>query len=243
MFSFSQQHIAPSIYKADEPAEFKGVVSNQPFPHLAYLSAKDAYGNPVVKVLPLVNAWKFGAATLLNEIGADTARVWVQLNGTLIQRGRSLALDLNTGKPISCGENKSGKICDSVSMMELSDGRSSIRYIQNVPLNFPNPQAEDAGITTISGEIVDSKCYLGAMNPGEGKPHRSCAVRCISGGIMPLLVYTERGEEKQVVLVGKKNLSINKDVLPFVAAPVRVKGRLFHFANWDYLEVESVQSL
>jgi hypothetical protein len=60
---------------------------------------------------------------------------------------------------------------------------------------------------------------------------------------MPVLVYTELGEEKHVVLIGKKDLPINNYVLPFVAAPVRVKGRLFHFANWDYLEVESVESL
>jgi hypothetical protein len=28
---------------------------------------------------------------------------------------------------------------------------------------------------TLTGEIVDSKCYLGVMNPGQGKVHRDCA--------------------------------------------------------------------
>jgi len=36
------------------------------------------------------------------------------------------------------------------------------------------------------GEIVDSKC-LGVMTPGQLTTHRACAIRCISGGIPPVL--------------------------------------------------------
>ena len=32
--------------------------------------------------------------------------------------------------------------------------------------------AVDFGEVTLAGEIVDSKCYLGVMNPGNGKVHR-----------------------------------------------------------------------
>ena len=31
------------------------------------------------------------------------------------------------------------------------------------------PETIDLGATTLTGEIVDSKCYLGVMNPGRGK--------------------------------------------------------------------------
>ena len=44
-------------------------------------------------------------------------------------------------------------------------------------------RAEDLGFTTLIGEIVDTKCFLGVMNPGSGKVHRECAARCLSGGI------------------------------------------------------------
>src|SRR6266403_3549555 len=47
------------------------------------------------------------------------------------------------------------------------------------------------GTMTLTGEIVDSKCYLGVMNPGRGKVHRDCASRCISGGIPPIFVTTD----------------------------------------------------
>ena len=42
------------------------------------------------------------------------------------------------------------------------------------------------GTQTLKGEIIDSKCYLGVMNPGESKPHRECAVNCLRGGIPAL---------------------------------------------------------
>ena len=44
------------------------------------------------------------------------------------------------------------------------------------------------GPRTLTGEIVDAKCYLGAMNPGEGKVHKDCASLCLLGGIPPLFV-------------------------------------------------------
>ena len=49
----------------------------------------------------------------------------------------------------------------------------------------------DLGTVTVTGEIVDSKCYLGVMNPGQGKVHRDCAARCLSGGIPPIFVTTD----------------------------------------------------
>ena len=44
------------------------------------------------------------------------------------------------------------------------------------------------GVATLRGEIVDSKCYLGAMKPGDQKTHKACATLCIRGGIPPVLV-------------------------------------------------------
>ena len=43
----------------------------------------------------------------------------------------------------------------------------------------------------LGGEIVDSKCYLGVMNPGRSKVHRDCAARCLRGGIPPMLVTAD----------------------------------------------------
>src|SRR3954468_6660977 len=86
---------------------------------------------------------------------------------------------------------------------------------------------EHLGTVTLTGEIVDSKCYLGVMNPGQGKVHRDCAARCISGGIPPaLLARDASGGAKLLPLTGPGGASINKQVLEFVAEPVVVSGTL-----------------
>ncbi|HRC84252.1 MAG TPA: hypothetical protein PK413_01435 [Thermoanaerobaculia bacterium] len=90
------------------------------------------------------------------------------------------------------------------------------------------PARRSLGRIELEGEIVDGKCYLGAMVPGEGKPHRGCAARCISGGAPPLLrVRAENGPAFQVLLMAEDGGPLGPEILPFVAEPVRVKGTLY----------------
>ena len=86
--------------------------------------------------------------------------------------------------------------------------------------------ATSLGRRTLWGEIVDSKCHIGVMNPGLGKAHRACAIRCISGGIAPvLLVRSEKtGRATYYLLVGEDGEAINDEVLEMVALPVEITG-------------------
>jgi hypothetical protein len=85
----------------------------------------------------------------------------------------------------------------------------------------------ELGEHTLRGEIVDSKCYLGVMNPGEGKVHRDCAVRCISGGIPPAFVVRDsRGNTRMLLLTGADGKAIGREVLPYAGEPVEITGRL-----------------
>lgn len=85
----------------------------------------------------------------------------------------------------------------------------------------------DLGRHTLEGEIVDSKCYLGVMKPGRKKTHRACAVRCISGGIPPILrVETAGGDPVHLLLVGANGEAVNKQILSFVAEQVAITGRV-----------------
>lgn len=91
----------------------------------------------------------------------------------------------------------------------------------------PPPTAQDLGLVAVTGEIVDSKCFLGVMNPGDLKPHRDCATRCISGGVPPLLlVRLPDGSARQLLLVGAQGEAIGPRLLDRIAEPVRVTGRL-----------------
>jgi hypothetical protein len=93
----------------------------------------------------------------------------------------------------------------------------------------PNAQANpvNLGRQTLVGEIVDSKCYLGVMNPGRLTPHRACAVRCISGGIPPiLLVRQKEGPPLYFLLVSSNGRAVNKQVLDMVAEPIQITGEV-----------------
>lgn len=97
---------------------------------------------------------------------------------------------------------------------------------------------EPAGEVRLRGEIVDSKCYLGVMNPGEGKVHRDCATRCISGGIPPALIVRDAsGQRRFLLLSGPGGRAINREILTYVGEPIVLTGRLFR--SGDRLRIEA----
>ena len=146
----------------------------------------------------LVDLGKFGAADFVSGWHGRRA----ELLGTLIYREGRTMLEVVPG-----------------SLVEASGGAG-------LEAGAVLPE-ERLGRTTVRGEIVDSKCFLGVMNPGSRKPHRACAVRCISGGIPPML-RTGGGEgmPMDILLVGQDGESIGGEVLPFVAEPVVIEGDL-----------------
>lgn len=123
---------------------------------------------------------------------------------------------------------------DGKTLMELTKGAKSIvdfSYSDNSVTSL-----KSLGQVEMIGEIIDPKCYFGVMKPGEGKVHRSCAIRCISGGIPPVLrVENVNGETNYFILRGQIGQQINQKVLDFVAEPVKVSGELYQFNNWMFL--------
>jgi len=84
-----------------------------------------------------------------------------------------------------------------------------------------------AAHVTLKGEIIDPKCYLGAMKPGGGKTHKACAMLCISGGVPPMLVTRDANEQETFYLLTTDQGGVaNELVLPFVGDRVEVAGRL-----------------
>jgi hypothetical protein len=123
----------------------------------------------------------------------------IRLKGTLIERGQDRMLEV---LPESIGET----------------GKLPVPSVD---------QPVDLGPVRLRGEIVDSKCYLGVMNPGNGKVHRDCAVRCISGGVPPAFIAKDAaGETRVLLLVGSDGRALNKEILSFVAEPVEIPGQL-----------------
>jgi len=96
----------------------------------------------------------------------------------------------------------------------------------------------DLGPITLTGEIVDSKCYLGVMNPGNGKVHRDCAARCLSGGVPPVFVTSGPGGEL-LLLVDPDGKALGHDALrEFIAEPITVQGELLERGPARLLEID-----
>jgi hypothetical protein len=93
------------------------------------------------------------------------------------------------------------------------------------PASAPLPSRDREGAVAnvqLTGEVVDSKCYFGVMNPGAGKVHRDCAVRCISGGIPPAFLVRDSSGNTATLLLA----NWSRDLLQHIAEPVTIRGRL-----------------
>jgi hypothetical protein len=77
---------------------------------------------------------------------------------------------------------------------------------------------------TVVGELVDSKCHLGVMKPGEGPTHRDCAVRCLLGAVPPMI--SERGTRARLALVNEDGRPFFSDFSALAGRPLSVRGTL-----------------
>ena len=103
----------------------------------------------------------------------------------------------------------------------------SIKAAETNSLMLTGTETIPLGRQTLAGEIVDSKCFLGVMNPGQLLPHRACAIRCISGGIPPVLLVREtNGAAIYLLLVSADGKPVNQQVLDVVAEPVEITGEV-----------------
>jgi hypothetical protein len=88
----------------------------------------------------------------------------------------------------------------------------------------------------LDGEIVDTKCYLGVMVPGEGHAHAACAALCVRGGIPPaLLVRTSEGGRNLYLLETPSGEPIGADAASWAGSRVAVSGVTGTRAGWRTL--------
>jgi hypothetical protein len=177
------------------------------------ISGKDIWGNLSYLTIPLVGYGKHGAETAIAEIEKENKMQLdhkeVVLKGTLLY---------NDGKTI----------------LQIDNNEDPVVKISTVPVPAELlQQKKELGVFKVKGEIIDPKCFFGVMKPGEGKPHRDCAIRCILGGITPMLaVRNDKGESNYYILVGPNGERMNAAVQDYVAEPVEIEARLVLCDDW-----------
>ncbi len=166
----------------------------------------------------LIDYGKFGAEKTLYDLFEDNLndKRNVKLLGTLIKGDGRTLLELTKGKE---------------SILEVNTSNESLTV-------------DTLGQVVLSGEIIDPKCYFGVMKPGEGKIHRSCAIRCISGGIPPVLKYESKpGKIDYAVIKGANGQMVNHKVLDFVAEPIQLSGFLYQFNTWKVIYLDELKGI
>lgn len=94
-----------------------------------------------------------------------------------------------------------------------------------------------ASRVTLRGEIVDSKCFLGAMVPGAGKTHRECGSLCLRGGIPPALFVRDRdGHETLLLLETERGEAIGARAVELAGRSVEITGMRAERGGWPTLQ-------
>jgi hypothetical protein len=182
------------------PRTIAGIITARPYPaiRLEPPSSSDENGD---RWALLVAPGKHGAGTLTAAFDGQR----VTLDATRIQRGQTVMFEVAPGS-IAAGPD--------------SDSRKSSAAV--VP-----EAAADGTPVMLRGEIVDSKCFLGVMVPGEGKTHKDCASLCLRGGIPPAFVVRDReGRTALMLLVSESGGSLagHEAAVRLAGEPVDVTG-------------------
>jgi hypothetical protein len=168
---------------------------------------------PSLLVKDRTGSWSRYWLVSLGKFGAGRelgtfADGWVQLSGTLAARGRWQMLEIVPG---------------SVAAASLADPPP--------PLTPSSPTAFRG-----RGEVVDSKCFLGVMNPGERTVHRDCAVRCLSGGIPPMFSYRDGTGDAHLALLLRAD-GEPYDARSTAGRPIELSGHLSTIGDIEVLVV------
>ncbi len=150
-----------------------------------------------MRSVSLVCSSKCGASAILAPY--EGKPVWVR--GTVISRGRHRLL----------------AVVDNQDW--LGDAKNAVAA--------PPVEEEYLGLAALNGEILDAKCWAGAMRPGSGKTHKACASLCIRMGGTPWFVAKDKAGKRAIfVLTGPEGEPLREEVLAMVGEPVRASGKL-----------------
>lgn len=162
----------------------------------AMLRTSDISGSPQTALLACTG--KCGVSARIRSYAGQH----VQVRGSLIQRGRHAM----------------------IAVVDDMDWISPVSSDSSTELSFA--QAEHVDDISLVGRIVDSKCWFGAMRPAQGKVHKACAALCIRGGIPPAFLVNDRTGNSNLLIMADNGFAYDDTILPLVADPLRVSGRL-----------------
>jgi hypothetical protein len=155
--------------------------------------------HPFGQTLPLSGAGKTGVQTSAREMqGAP-----VDVSGIILRR-------------------------DDFEMIQVSGNNGLVTAADPAPLaGWSGPEIEALGRVTLKGELLDSKCFHGAMRPGEGKTHKLCANLCLIGGVpLTFMIRRPDGSVESLLMADQEGQEVTGPLLDHVSQFVELTGEL-----------------
>ena len=209
-------------WELGQAVTMQGLLLTKPYPRLLVkVDRPENTNHPAVRTVVLVSTGKFGAGDRVLPFDQQM----VEAMGYLILReGRTV--------------------------LELLDEDTAITTMSQDTLDAQTrvtpPAIESLGRMALHGEIIDPKCFFGVMKPGEGKTHKSCAIRCISGGIPPFLAVRQSdGTAHYYLITDAAGRANGQSLLDFVADPILAQGQVERHGDllWLKLEADGIRRL
>jgi len=210
---YGQARFDPGLFEFGVDREFEGIVVERPYPMLLVPEGSETETPDPFVTHHLVAFGKYGAARLVEGLDGEPVRI--------------------TGSPIYNDQQR---------MIEVHEiERAGAGAARSLRQREPDSERR-LGTMTLIGEIVDAKCHFGSMKPGRGKTHKACAIRCISGGVQPVLRVEDRsGRVEYFLLVSTEGKSVNAEVLGMVAEPVEITGEVARAGDLLILYADPVE--
>ena len=209
-----QQNFSSAEFDYGKYTTLEGHIFNYPVPHLKLDRGSDSTGKASYQTLLLVGFGKAGANKTLTKFESHLGALegkFVKISGELIH-----------------GHGKT--------LLQVSEDRVP-EVLQQKKGDYRNTQLNKIeAMSHITGEIVDPKCFFGVMKPGNGKPHRSCAIRCIAGGIPP--VFHATGKSEYFLLLDENFQPVNQQVLDIVGDNIELRGTILQWDDWKILLIK-----
>jgi hypothetical protein len=218
LLAISQKQFGTGNFEFGMLTEVRGFYFNEPVPNIKVVNGKDIWGNKNYVTVPLIGFGKHGVdgiiADLEKEKNISLEGKEIILKGTLLYNDGKLLMQIDANdKPL----------------ITVNDDKNNA--------SFAPPK--EIGVLDVKGEIVDPKCFFGVMKPGEGKPHKDCAIRCMLGGIPPVLKVTnDEGNQNYYFIVGEHGEKMNETVQDYVASQVRIHAKAVKHGDWIVLYVQ-----
>ncbi len=212
IFSLTQSTFKNSTFELTSTTQITGIYHENPYPMLRVPINHNSYKNIVLLGFGKSSVNPYLQKVMNEVVTLDKKEITVE--GNLIYYNGKTLLQITSQEKVSLTHS-----------------------LKNISSNIP---ISKLGQKTLDGEIIDPKCYFGVMKPGKGKIHRSCAVRCISGGIPPVFATKDQYNNSQYYLITDQNgMPINKDILPYIGKPSIIKGYVEEQEDWSIIKINT----